>query len=114
MLNNIRWSKQKEPGDIPVTGVTVDVEWADSNVTAVTITDEDGNAIRITKAEYSGMQILVPSKITKYRLSGVIGDTTFDQTFDTKDEAKEHKERLEELAHGTSYTLDLREIQVPA
>ncbi len=112
MITNKQWSQAKNPADIILEGVDVELDWDGTTINGIIICDAKGNALRIIKGEYSGMRAMVPATIEKYRLHGTLCESPLDQVFDEKYEAEARQEEFNEL--GDKAHLMIEKVKVPA
>ena len=113
MLTNVQWTQVKKPSDIVLEGVDVELDWTDStNVQSIIVRDGKGNSLRIIKGEYSGMRALIPATVEKYRLSGTLCGSPFEQVFDEEHHAEERQRELGDL--GDKAVLKIEKVKVPA
>jgi hypothetical protein len=94
MLNSQKWVKVKDPDGVQIVGVFIDLEWNDSKVNAVTITDTEGHVLKIAKHEYGDLHLLTPATMTKYKLHGNIIGIPFSAISDTREEAERKRDQL--------------------
>jgi len=106
MITNKQWSQAKNPADIILEGVDVELDWDGTTVNGIIIRDAKGNVLRIIKGEYSGMRAMVPATIEKYRLHGTLCESPFEQVFDEKHEAEARQEEFNELGDKAHLTIE--------
>lgn len=71
----MKFTDAKTDRDVALAGITADIEWHDKTAKAITLTDAFGNVVRIAKAEYGGLDILVPAPpvmVDVWRIAGRI------------------------------------------
>lgn len=112
MVKSSKWTSVKDGTDITLSGVTVELDWTNNNIVGVKVSDEAGNALRVTKGDYSELKVLVPATVEKYRLHGTYCGLNIDQVFDDETAAKDKKSEIAGLGEATE--LEITKVKVPA
>jgi len=82
----------KNKSEIVLKGVTVEIERHDSVIRAITLTDADGNVLKINHGDYSGLKVMVPTKpkqVEKFAVKGNLLGINVNEQFDDKFEAEQ-------------------------
>lgn len=112
MVKSSKWTSVKEGTDITLNGVSVELDWTNNSIVGVKVSDETGNALRVTKGDYSELKVLVPATVEKYRLHGTYCGLNIDQVFDDEGAAKDKKTEIAGLGEATE--LEITKVKVPA
>jgi hypothetical protein len=79
-------------------GLNIEIDYTNDNVSLVTITDNDGKAIRVGKDGWNDMSVSVPAPpqiIKRYRLTGTLEPSIkIDEMFDTEPDANSRRRDL--------------------
>ncbi len=113
MISSSKWTSVKEDADIMLGGVAVELDWTNNSIVGVKLTDESGNALRVTKGDYSELKVLVPATVDKFRLHGVYCGLDIDQIFDDEGSAEDKKSEITGLGEEIA-TLEITKVKVPA
>ena len=111
-VTNTQWAAVKNPSDITLEGVSVELDWTDTTVNSIIVCDPKGNALRILRGEYSGMKAMIPATVEKYRLHGVSCGIDIDQTFDDEATAEDRKREMEELGERAQLQIEKVKVRV--
>lgn len=113
MVINHKWTPVKSPDDIKL-NIAVELEWSGSYITGITLTDSQGDRLRIAKHGYSDdLKVLVPEMVEKHRVSGTVYGATFQQDFDSSLEALNCCTDLTNSL-GETAVLSVDRVRVPA
>lgn len=87
----MKFVEVKKNADIGLAGITAEVDFANSNVTCVTLTDSTGRKVKIEEGKYCGLRVLIPEppkKIKQYRVTATFPESmglgTIERDFNDK------------------------------
>lgn len=100
----------KKSEDIQLKDIYANIEKIDGVLKSVTLSDHDGNCIKIAIHNYNELKVLVDKSVLPrdgWRLTGKFGNVKIDQKFDTEKAAKDTKKELEENLKETNFIAEL-------
>lgn len=107
----------KKTDDMKLKGITIDAEWRDKALAALTLTDEDGNMVRLVTEHYQVRAFVQapPEKKTKHVLSGTVPTlaTPIREEFDDPSTATNRKYELESAGVIADPVISVEEVDIP-
>jgi hypothetical protein len=110
----MNWTKVKNPADVQLPGLDVQIERVDGNVHAITFS-AGGKSVRCAYSGYSiDLQVPSPPKLeTKFRVVGTVGDLDVNKVFDDETEAHNYIDRWTERTPGTVALAPPEKVEIP-
>ncbi len=108
----------KTTADMKLDGISIDAEWRDKSLFAVTLTDSKGNVLRIAKKDYSEMGAFIPAppqKKTVHVVSGKVRAVGTDvrEEFEQPYEANSRRSELEQADVLENIAVTVEEVEIP-
>jgi hypothetical protein len=108
-----KWVQVKTPTDIALNGVNVELDYTNTNIVGVKVTDGAGNVLRITKGDYSEIKVLVPATVEKYRVIGTCCGMAVNKLYDNEADAQDKKGEIDNLDSLGATKVEIEKVMVP-
>jgi hypothetical protein len=93
--------------EVKLSGISVDIEKRGAEIYSITLSDAQGNSVKVAKADYNSIAVLVPAlpkKEKKFAVTGkLLGVADVNEVFNEEYEAQG---RLNEIVKAASYPDD--------
>lgn len=107
----------KSTNDIQLAGITVDAEWRDKQLAAITLTDGAGKILRLVVENYTVGAFIAakPERKTMHVVSGTVRaiNTPFREEFEQPYEANSRRSELEQADVLTDLKVATEDIEIP-
>ena len=107
----------KRTDDMQLKGVTIDAEWRDKQLAAVTLTDGDGKIVRFAVTNYTVQAYISapPERKKVHVVSGTVPmlGTPIREEFEMPHEADSRKRELEYAGVIENPTIAVEEVEIP-
>jgi hypothetical protein len=107
--------KVKSEKELHLNGIKIDCHVVDNEFSAITFTDDEGNCVNITIANYS-MKVCKkapPKMVKKWRINSALSYLEVDELFENKHEAEDKvNELISALGYSAEAVLTIEQIEV--
>jgi hypothetical protein len=107
----------KRTDDMKLKGITVDAEWRDKQLAAVTLTDADGKIVRFAVTNYTVQAFIgaPPEKKKVHVVSGTVPTlgTPIREEYEQDYEAQSRKQQLEYAGVIENPAVAVEEVEIP-